>query len=127
MYLPGGLFILTLHSGVLSREVLVEAVERVYLEHIATDDGAASGQLFLQSGYLPGIVGLDALQLLQQFLRAHLLLGELGDDRVVVDLRFHLAVLACELLVFVLHFLLVELCQFLHVLVHFLLVVETFI
>ena len=51
--------------------------------------------------------------------------GELSHDRVVGDLRLHLAVLVCKLLILVLHFFLIELSQLLHFTVFLFLFVKT--
>ena len=117
-YLAGGLVILALYAAVLLPEVLVEAVERVDLKHVAAQHGTHRGQFLLETCYLAGIGTLHLAELLEQPLRLELLLSELRDYRIVVYLRLHLAILAGELLILILHFLLVKVCQFLHVLVH---------
>ena len=119
-----GSLILATDTGVLSRQVLVQSVERVDLEHVVAEDGTHGGELSLQAGDLFGIGAFRIAQFFEQALRFLLLGGELGDDGVVVDLRLHLAVLIGELLIFILHFLLVDGCQLCHVFVLLLLLVE---
>ena len=112
------------HSGVLPLQVLIQTVQGVYLHYIVTQHSPHGGKLLLQTGNLTGIVGLHLLQLFQQLLCLQLLLGELFDDRVVVDLRLHLTVLQGKALILVLHLLLIEGCQFLHVVVDLLLLLK---
>ena len=66
--------VLTAYLCVLVAKVLVQTVERVYLEDIAPDDGAACRQLFLQACYLAYVAALYLLELFQQLLCAKLFL-----------------------------------------------------
>ena len=98
-------------------QFLVQSVQRINFQHIASQNLAHGGELFFQAGNLAGVVALYFLELSQQPLRLQLFFGQLCDDGVVVDSRLHLAILVSKLLVLVFHLLLVERSQFAHVLI----------
>ena len=115
---------MSLDTGVLCRQRLVHLIQRINLKNVTSQYGAHRCQLLFQTRNFACIAAFGFSQLLQQALGLLLFLRQLGDNRVVVNLALHLAILIGKLLILVFHFLFIQGSKLFHVLGRLLLLPE---